>query len=254
MNREQRRAADAAAKRLAKAGAVDLAQRVATESQPVAKVYLAWMYNNEYAKPSGAWVQSLLSCFARGAELGYALRPVAAETGPQLDKARNLLLKDFLAGDPSFGHILFTDTDTVFTPDDVKQLLDVRASIAGALYFTAATGEASRPVPLRRNDDGDYVPIVLPEPPADLEQAPETAQRAWVAAALVPQEVAAVGMGLTLISREAAQAVVDKYDWPFEYADGRSEDLNFCLRAAELGHPTTLVPTARIGHLKTTVL
>jgi hypothetical protein len=234
--------------------------------------FLAWMYNEQGARPAGAWVNSLLSLAARSQEFGLNIRPRACETGPQLDKARNMLLQAFLRTEDDY--LLFSDTDVLFEPGDVRALLEADAPIAGALYFTAATGGSPTPVPLvgEPGDDGEtrYVPMLLPEPPEDLlptfepnpddpDSVAEAAERdqamaAWAVAAAQPTPVAGVGMGLTLIKREVAAEMAEAHPRPFEYANGLSEDLTFCLRAADLGFQTVCVLKARAGHVKATIL
>lgn len=253
LNRAQRRAAGKELQAQLAKGGVDLSQQPA----PPTKVLVAWMYNDNYAKPTGSWVQSLWATAAKGPSLGFTIAQVPCDTGPELSKARDLLLRQFLGNEP-YEYLLFSDTDIVFTPEDVKLLLDAKAAIAGALYFTAAPGFESRPVALGKEVDEDgsvsYRPITLPEPPEGFEEWEEDAIREWIAAATVNRPVATTGMGLTLISRECAQTVADAFPRPFEYQDGLSEDLTFCLRAAELGFETTLVPAARVGHIKAVVL
>lgn len=206
----------------------------------------AWMFNDGSARPTGNWVLSVLGCAARSPSKGFALAPRAVETGPQLDKARNLLLKAFLESD--YPYLLFCDTDIVFSEWEVKLLLDAQEPIAGALYYTAASTEQPSPTALVE-EDGNYVPLTLPEPPQGEDEMAE-----FIAAAAAPIEVAAVGMGLTLISRECAEAVSAYHDRPFEYANGNSEDLTFCLRAAMCGFRSVVVPLARVGHVKAQVL
>ena len=215
-----------------------------------------------------AWHRSILACAVRSQEFGYVIRPRDVESGPDLAKARNMLLKSFL--DTEDQYLLFVDTDIAFAPQDVAMLLAADAPIAGALYFTAALGMEPWPVAMVERledasgeaEDGadkapgpsrtDYVPITLPTPPDDLEA--EGATEEWLATLSMPIPVAGVGMGLTLIKREVAQRVAANFEFPFEYADGRSEDLTFCLRAGELNYQTVVMPAARVGHLKVTML
>lgn len=269
MNRTERRALARDIQKQIAAGAVDLAPA----TPQIRTLFLGWMYRDPDAKPSGAWVQSLLACAARSGALGFQILPRACETGPQLDKARNMLLASFLQTEADY--LLFSDTDIVFTPDDVKLLLEADAPIAGALYFTAAAGTEPWPVALEWRTtepaeaaDGKsvdperhLVPISLPEPPdfastavAGMEEEVAAKEAAWLEEALQPRTVDALGAGLLLIRRDVAAAVAEAHPRPFEYADGRSEDANFCLRAAELGFPSTLVPAARVGHIKAVVL
>ena len=78
MNREQRRAAEAAAKRLERAGAVDLAAHARNRAEPTHVVTLAYC-RGTYV--TGLFMESLLACAARSAGLGLTIRPVPVQTG-----------------------------------------------------------------------------------------------------------------------------------------------------------------------------
>lgn len=268
MNRADRRALARDIQKQIAAGGVDLAAPAQQGAAQPATLFLAWMYNENGARPTGAWVQSLLACAARSAALGFQVRPRSCETGPQLCKARNLLVRSFLEQTED-DYLLFSDTDIAFAPEDVKALLEADAPIAGALYFTAATGMEPWPTALEWEvveaesteeaednaaiPEPSLVPITLPEPPEDVLAAHEGLNQ-WVESALQPRRVDAVGAGLMLIRRDVVASVAETYPRPFEYWESRGEDATFCLRAAELGFETVLVPKARVGHVKAQVL
>ena len=261
MNRADRRAL---AKQIAQdvgTGAVDLAQLAAKKKT----ITLAYMYNETGARPTGSWVRSLLAVAARSNEFGFQVRPRECETGPHLSRARNLLLKSFLETEDEY--LLFTDTDIAFAPQDVAMLLAADAPIAGALYFTAALGTQPWPTAMvegQQAEDGPgtgdvsakpgLVPLTLPTPPEDFDEANQEQLEAWMAELAIPIKVDAVGMGLTLIKREVCEKVAAAYPYPFEYIGDQGEDLIFCLRAKELGYDTVVVPAARVGHIKVAML
>lgn len=247
MNRAERRAAAKEYQSQLARGAVELEAPSATKTT-ITFAYAA----GENVRT--LWHQSVLACAARSHQHGFLLRPRLCESGPRIDKARNMLVEAFLDTDDEY--LLFCDTDIVFAPQDVKALLEVDAPIAGALYFTAAAGMEPWPVALEGpNEEGKYPPIDLPEPPEDFDDLPELEQVAWMTAATQPRTVAAVGCGLMLIRRDVVIDVASAYDGlPFAYADDRGEDVTFCLRAGELGYETVLVPAARVGHVKASVL
>lgn len=248
MNRAERRALSRDIAKQMAAGAVDLA----AEPQQIRTLFLGWMYRDPDARPTGAWVQSLLVTAGRSPALGFQLRPRACETGPQLDKARNILLRSFLETEDDY--LLFSDTDVIFDADAIALLLEADAPITGALYFTAVAGVEPWPVALEWDEGREHlVPISLPELPENLNADDEWLAK-WLEENSQPRKVDALGMGLTLIRRDVAAAVAEAHERPFEFADGRSEDATFCLRAAELGFETTLVPAARVGHLKAVIL
>jgi GT2 family glycosyltransferase len=213
---------------------------------------------------SGFWHDSIVRLIGAGAQLGLGFRPVSVESGPFLTRARNTVVQAFLRNTDDY--LLFTDTDMVFHPQDVRLLLESDAAIAGALYFNAATGSDPWCTALVR-DGEDYVPLVPPELPLppDPRQFGEDGQEEYAAAVSEyltemnkeeygPIPVAGVGMGLTLIKRAVVEAVADTHPKPFEFENDMGEDLTFCLRAAALGFATVVVPQARVGHVKTVVL
>lgn len=292
MNRAQKRAAEraqAAAVRNFKAqGAVDLKSgRELMPDTPPPRASLAYCWN-EARGVSGFWHQSVLKSMA-GTARSLRWREIPVESGPHLSRARNAAVDRFLASEDEY--LLFTDTDCVFEPGDVLALLEADKPIAGALYYQVVTGVDPWPTALvpetaevshetevgeHTFETGEYVPVTLPEvpePPAlpeddesldadgnmsvaaiEAYQAALTAHEAETAKLLAPIKVAAVGFGLTLIRREVVEAVRSIYPSPIEFEGTRGEDLVFCLRAAEMGFDTYLVPRARIGHAKVVVV
>ena len=248
LNREQRRAAERELKRQTARGGVPLA----TPEQRVPHLFLA------YVQPGivhEMWMMSVLGLISRSPGI-YAIRPAGVQSGPLLARARNLLVQSFLETDDEY--LLFTDTDMVFKFEDVELLVAADAPIAGALYYSVAAGVDSGPwctaLVASSEDPDTYVPLELPEP-----SAPENFQGTRpVDEPLEPMEVAAVGMGLTLIRREVIEALAPvKRLWPFAETNedrGYGEDVTFCLRAAEAGFKSVVVPQARVGHIKEIVV
>ena len=256
-------------------GFVDLAER-ANRPKTITLGYCAG------DKVHTAWHRALLRTAVQSQQFGFMVRPRDVEAGPNLAPARNMLLKSFLETEDEY--FLMVDTDIAFAPQDVAMLLAADAAIAGALYFTAALGSEPWPTALVEGDQEtdsvgespNYVPVTLPTPPEDLklpgdpdtgmafDQSPEAAAKLqqenqarteqWLATLALPIPVAGVGFGLMLIKREVVEKMFEWYPRPVEYADGNGEDLTFCLRAAELGFETVVVPAARVGHLKTVML
>ena len=274
MNRADRRATARNISRQLAAGAVDLKAPTAEAPKRPETITLGYCWSEERGV-SGFWhgsVLRLLQAFAGR----YGFREVPIEAGPFVSRARNLIVERFLSTEDEY--LLFTDTDVVFHPEDLDLLLAADASIAGALYFNAATGMApwcTALVPeMQTTGDeevptGDYVPLelpILPEPPVPPgEDAGEGAVQAYADLVATyqglldgpdyqPRVVSGVGMGLTLIKRQVVEAVRSTYKRPFEFVDDMGEDLVFCLRAAEMGFETVVVPHARVGHVKRTVL
>lgn len=196
-----------------------------------------------YVHPGGPHALSweLHSSLVRLKESSVLMKEIAAESGPLLSRARNLLAESFVKGFPDYSHMLSVDTDMYFSPEGVKALLKADKPIVGGVYYgLTETGKFCTALN-RDSKDGVYKPI--PDPPS----------KGCV-------EVDALGMGLTLIKREVMEALEPDYTrlWPFAEAvvDGRplGEDATFCLRAKELGFSSWLCGDARAGHVKSFVL
>lgn len=246
-------------------------------------ITLGYCYSGAFGV-AGMWHQSVVKFLATAGHMGFGVREMPSETGPFLSRARNHILERHLEyGDD---YLLFSDTDTIFRPEDVGLLLEADAAIAGALYYAAAADQPLWATALVEDEElgGDAMkPIVLPELPkapkrADFERLQaedaeaaalghdlmltEEGWRGMVAAYQAeleapeyqPQVVKAVGTGMMLIKHEVAVAMREEFEHPFEYVGDTGEDVIFCLRAAELGFETVLVPQARIGHLKGVII
>jgi len=277
MNRAQRRQAAKEFQAQLASGAVDLSQVGVAPK----KVFMGYL-TDEFVRVE--FLRSLIAVAARSSELGFMVRPRDVEVTIERPRALNLLLKSFLQTEDEY--LLFADTNIAFAPQDVAMLIAADAAIAGALYFTAATGQESWPTAWVGQEppaevegkelanyapeflDGpQYVSVTLPTPPEDLlptyevtedmstEDKVEADRRqeamgAWAATLATPIPVAGVGFGLALVQREVARNMAENFEWPFEAVQDRREDLTFCLRAAELGFETVVVPAARVGHMR----
>lgn len=244
MNRSQRRQAAKEFQAQLASGAVDLAE---VANQPK-KLYLGYVTGDTVAT---AWHRSILRTAAQSQQFGFVVRPRDAEVNRagQVPYAKNLLLKSFLETEDDY--LLFVDTNIAFAPQDVAMLLATDAAIAGALYFSAASGSESQPQAWVESEDG-FAPVALPKPPEDFNEADQEQLEAWMATLSVPIPVAGVGLGLCLVSRATAEAAVADFVYPFEAVQDRSEDLTFCLRAAPGG--TVVLPSARVGFMQVGML
>ena len=180
------------------------------------------------------FMESILGCLGE-----FRLIVNGAESGPLIARSRNLLLERFLKTDADY--MLMADTDVVFTPSDVRLLLEARKPIVGALYFGILGGnpESTFPVALTKQDG-----VVQ-----SLDSVPDGLTR-----------VDAVGMGLTLIERRVVESLDPHASLNRPFAEmvynGRhhGEDVVFCLEAMKAGYETWLEPKARVGHIKSIVL
>jgi hypothetical protein len=255
------------------AGAVDLAN----VPQAPKRITLGYLVD-EVVKVQ--FLRSVMATASQSQSLGFMIRPRDVEVTVERSRALNLLLKSFLQTEDEF--LLVADTNVAFAPQDVAMLIAADAAIAGALYFTAATGQESWPTAWVERDiepegDGtanpaaDYGPVPLPTPPEDLTRPDPAAFAAdddgaaafqaadaeyqsvladWATTLAQPIPVDGVGFGLVLIKREVVARMVEAFEWPFEAIRDRREDLTFCLRAAVLSFQTVVVPAARVGHMR----
>lgn len=190
-----------------------------------------------FIHPGKVHTRFMESIFACLGEFRFIVK--GAEGGPLISRARNMVLESFLETDADY--LLFADTDVVFTPEDVRLLLKARKPIVGALYYGILGGNPNSTFPVALTEQNGVL--------QSLDKVPGTLSR-----------VDAVGMGLTLITRE----VVEKLDphsalnQPFaeKVYNGRhhGEDAVFCLEAKKAGYDTWLEPRARVGHIKEIVL
>lgn len=204
--------------------------------------------------------RSVVQTFSQSTQFGFACRARDCEHDGNAPRAKNLLLKSFLETEDDY--LLFADTNIAFAPQDVAMLIAADSPIAGALYFTAATGSEAWPVawveaptedgqePSGSGGTSAYVPVSLPTPPEDFDETNQEQLEDWMATLSLPIPVAGVGFGLSLIMRQTAEAMADNYQWPFEVCQDQDEDLQFCLRAGALGLQTVVLPAARVGHMR----
>lgn len=262
MNRAARRQAakefQAQLKDQSLAGAVDL-------SQPRTRsVYLGYPVRG-YVRVE--FMRSILRAAAGGRAAGFTIRPVDVEYDQERPRALNGLLQNFLTTEDEY--LLLADSNIAFAPQDVAVLLAADAAIAGALYFSAASGTEPWPTAWvermldesREEEDGlstfhsgDFEPVSLPTPPEDFDENDEEKVTEWLAVLTNPIPVAGVGIGLLLIRRDAAAKIAEVFPHPFEFVKDRREELTFGLRAASVGFESVLVPAARVGNLQGVVL
>jgi len=168
---------------------------------------------------------------------------VIAVRGVILFDNRNKVTRQFL--DSGRKWLLMTDTDIVFTPEDVDALYDAAGRHGPGVYsgIVVSLGHTGiRPI----YGDWSYAAQTCKfrkEPhPADAPDEP----------------MAMVPTAFLLVHREVFEALGD--DGWFDHlraTDGSKrifgEDIAFCLRTLEAGYPIYVVPKARPGHVKTGV-
>ncbi len=172
---------------------------------------------------------------------------VNQHSGPNVAGARNQLTTMFLGGKADW--LLMLDTDIAFPASMVQLMVDqahvLDATVLSGLYWGA-----------RQRPDGPGLMTFPVAYAADPDN--ETKLSALGEIPDAPVVVAGAGAGCLLVHRSALEAVRDaKFSeaFPFfqetEY-DGEpmSEDLEFCLRLARVGHKTWFTPSIEVGHMK----
>lgn len=148
-----------------------------------------------------------------------------------VDMARNKLAKR--ACEEGFDHILWIDSDMYFEPDLMERLaedLDQYDVVTG-LYF-------KRKFPAE--------PVLYKS--IDMEKMQAETYWDYPHDALFP--VAACGFGGVLMKTEA---LANTDDPPFEMFPGYSEDLSYCIRAAEKGWKIGCDSRVKLGHIGTVI-
>lgn len=145
--------------------------------------------------------------------------------GSLIHENRNWLLEKC-----STDMLLMIDTDIVFVPEDVLQLIATMRT-TGADVVTGLYKEGYTPHQWAIFDDKLGHPIELPDKPF---------------------EIGACGMGFCLINKKALVGKMREKPFdPITDNDVRhGEDVSFCLRVKKLGFKIVCDPNVRVGHLR----
>ena len=168
---------------------------------------------------------------------------ICAKSGPRIASARNQVVRSFL-DQTDKDWLWMVDTDMVFGPDTLQQLLDTNREIVGALcYGQSEQTEKTFPVIHRFTDTGMRL---VKSPPKNK---------------LI--EVDATGAACLLIHRsvlEKMQANADNPLYPW-FQEGRTlanlevgEDVAFCLKAKEQGFSVWVHTGIKVGHKKSHII
>lgn len=186
---------------------------------------------------------------------------IMVTSGPRIAETRSQIVDKFL-GSPQFEGaewLMMIDSDMVFRPEHVDQLLDVahrtERPIVGGLCFAGLSPESMYPTvyDLSRQDDGAFAVGQIHDYPRDQ---------------LV--KVGATGAAFMVVHRDvfakmsAAFATLPNgkpnvYPWFVEgHTDSHGrpfgEDIAFCIRAQALGFPVHVDTRVKIGHHKGLIL
>ena len=164
-------------------------------------------------------------------------------SGPNVARARNLLVERFLATDHTC--LWMVDTDMTWQPDALAGLLADDQPVVGGLCFGIGEG---RPIPTIF----DTITLAGEDVIVRVESYPRDR--------LV--SCAATGAAFLLIHRQVLEDVRDRhfsaaFQWFQETErDGYpvGEDVTFCLRAGECGYQVHVDTRVKVGHAKTVVV
>lgn len=150
--------------------------------------------------------------------------------------ARNKISND-LINKADVDYVLFVDDDMTFAPDLLVKLLSRDIDIVSALTFIRRPPH--EPSMYNLNNDGtSYDPIFI-----------------WHPKALVKCD--AVGMAATLIKREVFETlrpVSQLHKGLHGFFEGYAEDLNFCRKATDNGHPVYCDTSLLVGHITQSII
>lgn len=176
--------------------------------------------------------------------------------GPYLDDGRNVVIERALAHPLEFEYLLFVDSDIAWTPQHVRKI--VAAAEAHRDEPAIYTGAYSS---TRHNEQfavvGNFEPGTRNVRCFTLEEF--YGIHAEVGEGII--RVDGAGAGFMLIPRVVIDTLFAIHGAPVPWfhepiIDGvhQGEDYGFCIRAAEAGFPTYLVPSVTLLHNKTVAL
>lgn len=196
------------------------------------------------------FMRSLLDLIVHESARGNECQLLSAK-GAYIAESRNCIVTEFLKTDANW--LLFLDNDMIFAPDMLQQLLaeavnsETYRPIVAGFYLTQ----------YRFDDNSGVCSSWL-----EYNAAGKLSTIGELRANAV-REVAACGMGGTLISRAVFEAVAqmfakdDNWTWyGHDLIDGvrHGEDVTFCLRARVAGFKSYGTTSVQLGHIKTQCL
>ncbi len=230
---------------------------IARGSSPISLFIATPAYNNQvYASYATCLMKFVLQAHESGMRVFYA----HTLSSSLITKARNLLVRQFLASD--YSHLLFIDADMTFRPQDVMRLVDADKDVIAAIcprkeIDWAAVAAHARAYP-------GATPASLAQAGASYGTYELLSNDAVMLGE--PVEVAAIGTGIMLIKRAAFERVRaapghhavtrgadvgEEIFFDTEYADGLyiSEDVAFCRHFRAAGGRVWGAPWFRVGHI-----
>lgn len=211
---------------------------------PRAKVHVLSINPGEV---SSRYTDSLIDLVAHDVAKGYGLFAgrISLMHGSNISKGRNLLVRQFLSTDGEWA--LLIDSDMTFPPDLIPRMLAV-ATVSGARIIgglcVMVTDTGPMPTLYGHNTEpGRCATRVMLDYP----------DNALINAAATGTACLLVHRGVFERMRDAAPEGERDYPWFAETVrrgEWVSEDIEFCLRAGELGYRIVVDTSLQIGHVK----
>jgi len=150
----------------------------------------------------------------------------------KIDHVRNHLVGQVLNSGMDFDYVLWIDSDSVFSVQQVEELIKHDKDIVSGLYYKRRAKDLEA---VAFQDVGDKYISIIPESGL--------------------QEVEAVGFGFILMKQKVIEEMFKEYgirQFEFQYFDEsneyKSEDITWCERVKKLGYKIWLDADCRIGH------
>ena len=209
------------------------------------------LFSNHFLQ---SWSDLLLACES------FNVTPIVKMAyNANIYKVRNLCLagdaqpnqdqKPF-SGILEYNYIMWIDSDSVFTPQDFKTLLDKMEEDKGlgilSGVYLGISGEYTAGKVIKNNQSGNLESRSLM--PLDLEGVSK----------LIKVDYS--GMGFMLVRRGVFESLPYPWFYPMVVGDTSqvlgfiTEDIGFCIQAQSKGHATYIDPNVKVGHEKSTIL
>ena len=168
-----------------------------------------------------------LTSFMRHLDKGFVWYDLKIMDGTMVHVARDNLAK--LALQDGYTHTLWFDSDMVFTPDVLDDLMFSGHDFVSGIYHARRAPHGScifkdiNTMHIQRYELDDYPNNTF--------------------------EIAGCGFGCVLLNVDIIRDVMNKFGTAFLPMKGLGEDLAFCQRVHDCGHKIYCEPGVRVGHI-----
>lgn len=153
-------------------------------------------------------------------------------SGSLVYAAREQLCDKAIAG--GYDYVLWLDSDMLFEPSLMEDLLACDKDIVSGLYFT-------RKFPIK--------PTIFKSIKYGMNGIGNEAEQYMNYPKHETFEIDACGFGAVLMKTKVLEDVVNKYHTAFTPVMGYGEDIAFCIRAKDLGYKVWCNSDIKLGHL-----